>query len=92
MGYSVGGINQIGRRDANSNFVVIRSVIHKKIADGSACAANADCRRVGDAGVNQMLFVLNELYDPGEPERLILTDSMSFGLLVLENRGEREKN
>ena len=41
--------------------------------------------------LNQMLFVLNnELYDPGEPKRLILTDSMSFGLFALENNGERE--
>lgn len=40
-------------------------------------------------GLNQMLFVLNELYDPGNPYSRDLTDAMSF-VFVLENNGERE--
>ena len=48
-GQSVGGINQIGRRDANSNLVGI-GVVHENLADGSARASNGDCRLVGGAG------------------------------------------
>lgn len=44
------GKNQIGRRNSNPNLVEIRSVVHKKTADGSARVANADSRRVGDTG------------------------------------------
>lgn len=43
------GKNQIGRDNSNPNLVEIRSVVHEKTTDGSACVANADCRRVGDA-------------------------------------------
>lgn len=90
---SVVGISQIRRSNANANLIDI-GVVHKNVGDGSAPASlplNVDCRRVCGVGLNQMLFVLNELYDPVEPCNLVLTESMSLEF-VLENKGERETN